>query len=176
MKYSNITNSKNKNKLTPKLKLKSSSKSNKIIFIVLGVVIVSLIIGILGYFFINNNDNLSDDISITMYYSRGTRDTEKKEQYTFRLNDPIQAKIDFKNATNGEIVNILLVNADNSKIDQSMSITEIPLSDGSGSRFVSLSPLLYKNPGNYKLVVMTVDNDNNQGEQKIIAEREFIIQ
>ncbi|MCK4635339.1 MAG: hypothetical protein KAT32_00595 [Candidatus Moranbacteria bacterium] len=140
---------------------------NKKIILFIGIIVF---VGLGIYFFINKPNEFkidkSDDVQVYIYYSKGSRDAEKKEQYIFSTNDPMQVKIDFENMNDGTIATVSFKKVVNEEIIQS---TEVPLGGQKGSRFVTLSQVIKKDVGKYNIEVVI----NIEGNQKILAKKEF---
>lgn len=129
----------------------SRLRKYKKVWIILGLFIcIWLILFFLKKGINKINFSSSDNVQVYLYYSRGSRDNDKKEQYDFTINDPIQVKIDFKDMQDGDIVVVSLKKAENEEVKQSV---EVPVSGEGGSRFISVSPLVRKEAGKYKIEV-----------------------
>lgn len=83
------------------MNIKEFFQKNKILSI--AGVSALIIILILAFWGLNSQKrNLKDspiqELSLKSYYSKSARDEEKKEQSSFKIGDPIQINIDYKNA------------------------------------------------------------------------------
>lgn len=126
-----------------------SSKFRKSLFWIL-IAAVSIVVGINTYrYFKERSDKVTVSItSIQVYMSRSSRDEDKKEQYSFSPNDPIQGKFKYKNADNGTVILYKVVND-----DDEIQKVEIPL-DGEGERYVTMSPAPWEmEEGTYRIEI-----------------------
>lgn len=149
----------------------SRLKKYKKVWLVLGIIIC---IGLVFVFFKRDvNDevefNKSDKIQTYIYYSRGSKDKESKEQYIFKVNDPIQVKIDFKGMNDGDIVTVSLKKIENGEVKQSV---KVPVSGKEGGRFVPLSNVVRKEVGKYEVEVSMIIKE----KVRILDKVEFEIQ
>lgn len=158
----------------PNNRKKNNFFSKKELFIILLI----LFFVFLGIFLFKKKDNISffkqtsifsnsnDNIKITIYYSRGSRDNTKKEQTIFAINDPIQVKIDFENMNDGETAEVSIKKEGSQDVLQS---TNILLGKEKGSRFINLTNNITKESGKYQIEVFKNADDKN----KILSSKEF---
>ncbi len=132
-------------------------KRYKRVWLTLGMIVC---VGLTLFFLKGNSGEVklskSDKIQAYVYYSRGSRDKERKEQYVFKVNDPIQVKIDFKDMNDGDIITVSLKKLGSDEVKYSV---EVPVNSGEGNRFISLSSLVREESSKYKIEVYMEINE-----------------
>lgn len=130
---------------------KQSKKLNKkLIFRVILVLTILITLIVAGLKFKERLDNITvEDMKISVYYSKGSRDTQKQLKDTYLINDPIQAQIEFKNAKDGTTLTYQL--RFNNEI---LNEFAIPIS-GTSNRFITVNPPgATLKPGEYNIVLL----------------------
>lgn len=103
-----------------------------------------------------------EQVSITLYKSKGSRDDSKTEQYAFESGDNIQAVAKFEQAETDSSLNFELLDGE----EVLQKVESINISGESGERYISLKDNLEE--GDYTVQVLQ--------EGYVLAEREFSIQ
>jgi hypothetical protein len=137
------------------MNIKEFFQKNKILSI--SAIIALIIVLILALGGLNSQKkNLKDspiqELTLTMFYSKSTRDAEKKESDVFKLNDPIQANINYKNAFEKTNITFEITDATGKVIQNNTFDIE-----GTDSIFITVGGLV--DTGNYKARIKYNDKD-----------------